>query len=280
MGEMVAVMSGLLIFCTEKGSWRKKLAKTFLFLGCFWITLIPWYWRNYRLTHDWFFCPLSGIYLNVFSAPKILRRTLGIPLKKAWEMTQLLAQKEIMACSAGIKKAGLCISPLINRRVALPIICASPFYFIVDWITEVIKTTFDLYSSQLVSFANNTFWFDPLEEFLTEKISACLWYQAMPWWMRFICWAECIYACLLWIGIVGGVWFYVTHLTNKKKRLQISPSSLPIIWLLCLIMIISVTGISGGFGYARLRLPIEPLLIILSLTFWYNQWLIYRKRTR
>ncbi len=38
-----------------------------------------------------------------------------------------------------------------------------------DWTKEVLKSTFDLHASQLVGFARNTFMYDPLEEFLTEK---------------------------------------------------------------------------------------------------------------
>ena len=38
-------------------------------------------------------------------------------------------------------------------------------------------------------------------------------------------------------------------------------------WFKLLFFTAAIIGMTGGFGYARLRLPVEPLLIILALTF-------------
>src|SRR5205807_276314 len=66
-------------------------------------------------------------------------------------------------------------------HTAWPFIKNHPGYFIYDWMVEVIKTTFDLYASQLVAIAGNCYRWDPLVEYLDEKIKKCLYEQPMSW---------------------------------------------------------------------------------------------------
>ncbi len=51
------------------------------------------------------------------------------------------------------------------------------------------------------------------------------------------------------------------------------------LWMGCGIMMGAVLCQTGGFGYARLRLPIEPLIILLGLVFWYWLYLEHSKKT-
>ncbi len=145
---------------------------------------------------------------------------MDITLHDAWKHTQQLAQQELYRAHQAIKGSGKFLSPLLNRNVALPIIMAYPLYFTIDWIREAFKTLLDLYSSQFVTFANDTFWFDPLEDFLMDKTLGCLFYAPMPFWMRIVCWTELVYALVLWIGLLGGAWvFMVRTFFNKKITL-------------------------------------------------------------
>ncbi len=101
-------------------------------------------------------------------------------INQAWQWCQQNAQKVLYKYAVALRGTGKVLSPLKNKEAALPIIWAHPFYFIYDWIKEVLKTTFDLYSSQLVKFADKTFHWDPIEEFLAEKVVLALWAQPMP----------------------------------------------------------------------------------------------------
>lgn len=287
MGEFVALLSAAMILLLSPGSWGLSAQKSIAFFAPFFVSLFPWYWRNYKLTGEWFFCPLSGIYLNCFCAPKILRRTMNIPLLDAWKHTQQLAQQESYTAYQAIKGSGKFLSPLLSRKIAMPILLTSPLYFAFDWIREAFKTLLDLYASQFVTFANDTFWYDPLEDFLMDKTLGCLWYAPMPFWMRAICWAEFAYAIILWIGLLGGAWvFMLSPFFNKKHILRQASNfakatmdrqderfllRMQWLWFICSIVIGAVIAMTGGYGYARLRLPVEPLMIILSLTYWY--WL-------
>jgi len=71
------------------------------------------------------------------------------------------------------------------------------------WMKEVFKTSFDLYAYQFVTITNNTFMYDPLEEFLNEKLKLTLYTQPMPYTFRIIAWLELLFLILQWFGIIS-----------------------------------------------------------------------------
>jgi len=279
MGEFVLIVAVLLIFILDRVNLKVKFKKIGLIFFVFFAITGPWYIRNYRLTGKFFFCPMFGPYLNSFCAPKILRDTLGIPLPKCIhylynQSKEKSTEKTIYAYKQGKKYCKL-FAPL---EIALPIIKKHPFVFLHNWTKEVLKTTFDLYSSQLVAFANNSFMYDPLEEFLTEKWAACVYKQKMPFSMRLLIFLEIIFELFKWIGLLCGAWLFLLRTLIKKFQVTQQIKQISALWLKTAPMIGAFLFMTGGFGYARLRLPVEPLMILLSLTFWY--FLIIQKREK
>ncbi len=298
MGEFIGYVSALLILCAGSGTWSGTAKKSLLFILLFVSSLAPWYWRNYQLTHEWFFCPTLGNYLICFSVPKILRRTLNKPLLECHGIAQKLAQQAGYKKLKALQGTNLHIAPTTSKTVAIPLVMNNPGYFVYDWFTEIIKTTFDLYSYQMVAMVNGSYWYDPLEEFLLTKIADTLYAHPVPWYVRFIAWVEFLGTILVWIGLCGGLWHFLrynffraaqeitadfakastaTQDERRKKNFKsVRPDSLTLLgtkgherlWLVSLCLIGTIIGMTGGFGYARLRLPAEPLLIILSLTWW------------
>ncbi len=264
MGEFVAILAAVLLFFSTNETWQTRLKKALLFVAIFFTTLFPWYLRNYQLTNEWFFCPTIGTYLNVFCAPKIVRRATGKDLVQCHKELQYQATKAVMHKKNELKGTGLHVSNNVCKQVAYPLVQQYPVYFIFDWIAEVIKTTLDLYTYQLIPMITNCYYYDPIEEYLPEKIAACLYAQKMPLIMRVTCWVEFITALLIWIGLFAGLWLFVIQ-PLAKKQFKIRPLK---IWLTLVPMIGIIVGMTGGFGYARLRLPAEPLILILSLLFW------------
>ena len=270
-GQFIAVLAlFILALCTCP--LKKKLFKMGIFALVFFASIFPWYLRNQDLTGKWFFCPMSGPYHLAFTTPKIIRRVTNKPLDKCLKYLFVLAKKETEKQEEILKL----IAPeryvsqeLACGAIAMPWIYKYPGYFVYDWMQQVLKTSFDLYSSQLVDFTNNTYTFDPLEEFLIEKIQHCLYKQPMPLLMRIICLLEFIFSLLVWFGLIGGFILYlILPLINYiKTRKQFSSTSL--LWIKTGLMIGGILAMTGGFGYARLRMPVEPLILILSLTFWF-----------
>jgi hypothetical protein len=264
------IILSMLLF--NASSWKKNLVYMVIFASFFWLSIGSWYMRNYELTGKWFFWPGSGPYLVAFSAPKILRRVAQQPLdlcvKYLFHQVKVELDKQEELCKI-IRPHQVVPQEFVCEQIAWPWIAQYPGYFLQDWAKEVLKTTFDLYASQLVAFASNSYKWDPLEEFLGEKLQRCIYSQPMHWFMRLLCWIELIYAIVLWIGIVGGFIAYV--LTPLYKKLQVSAERYNgfVLWLKTGVVFFAVVGMTGGFGYARLRMPIEPLMVVLSLSWWY-----------
>ncbi len=272
MGEFIGIFCALLLCIASSGAWKHKILRGTLFALLFLGSLAPWYVRNYQLTEEWFFCPTIGTYLNCFSVPKLLRRTLNKPIEECHKIAQMNAGRASYYKQQQLRGTGKHISNNICKEVAYPIIASNPFYFAYDWIMEVLKTTFDLYTYQLIPMINGSYWYDPIEEYLPQKIADCLWAHPMPWYSRLICWVEFVCSFLIWLGLLGGFWVFVLRPIFTQKYVLLFPQSFTKIWIISILMIGITVGMTGGFGYARLRLPAEPLMLILSLTYWY--WVV------
>jgi hypothetical protein len=277
MGQFIALLATILLLFAHT-TWRNRCSKAALFAAVFIISLLPWFIRNHQLTGKIFFCPLFGLYLNAFNAPKILARVEDIPLKDAH-------QKLSLAASAVIKKEmdyyRITKSPYVvcNEQLCMqsawPLIKEHPGFFLYDWMVEVTKTTFDLYASQLVNLVANRFTWDPLVEYLDEKIAECLYKQPLPLFARLLCWLEFIMYLFIWCGIAAGLVIFLLSSSLHWATTSSTMRNLALLWLKAGLFI-GVTVIqTGGFGYARLRLPLEPLILILAVTFW---WWFFNKK--
>ena len=256
MGKFIGLFAGvMLLFCATQ-----RFKKSCLFIALFFLTLAPWYIRNLRLTGKLFFCPMLGAYLQSFCAPKILRRLTGASFEECWKTVALQT-----ISAAKQQKTSIYF---VAGSTAWPLIKAHPFYFAYDWIVQVFKTAFDLYSYQLVALARNCFFYDPMEEWLLEKIAACLCAGPLPVWMRLIAWLELFFMLFLWIGIFGALIFF--GIVPLYKKIELNKALPQSFFMLCktVPLCVAIIFMTGGFGYARLRLPIEPLMIIIALTFW------------
>ena len=161
--------------------------------------------------------------------------------------------------------------------VATPYILAYPWYTLYFWLQEVLKTAFDLHASQLVAFMRNTFQWDPPEEFLAEKLALCFYKQSMPAVLRLLCLFDTLYLLLIWLGIsllpLLLFWF----------RASIQVHYMPVLVLFFLVVV--PLSMTGGYGYARLRLPVEGVMVVLSLMSWsllvHHHWQrLYTKQSK
>ncbi len=269
MGQFIGVAT-LIVLCFSHFSVKEKIKQGLFFITLFALSLSPWFIRNYQLTGKIFFCPLFGLYFNVFNAPKIRARVEEIPHELAWRKQCQEAEREVYNeyqeyARTGNKK--VIVNEMICMKPAVPWMVNYPHYFIYDWVIEVCKTTFDLYSYQLLALYNNCFKWDPLVEYLDEKLADTLYRKELPWPVRLGAYLELFLEILLWLGIFSGL----CMLVNKKFREQFFS-----LWIPCGIMMGAVLCQTGGFGYARLRLPVEPLIILLGLVFWY--WFHTRRK--
>lgn len=282
MGIFIALFASVLMLISND-KYIVTFKKIVLFLCVFFATVSPWYIRNYHYTGKIFFCPMSGGILQAFCAPKIIRRVHNVPLEKATRALYVQASQQAQREEELLSAMGsdLHISKhLVCSDVAWPWILQHPFYAMYDWMVQVCKTLFDLYSSQLVAFITNTYTYDPIEEFLTVKVAQCIYATPITLWMRVIAWIELIFLLLMWIGLIAGTFlFFLQPLYYAWRRKKHVPPQ-TYTWIKALPMIGAVTFMTGGFGYARLRIPIEPLMIILALMFWMYVYGYKKNNTR
>ena len=278
MGHFLSIASVIMILVLDSANWKIRLAKTALFLGIFFLLISPWYIRNYNITGKLFYCPMFGLYLNTFNAPKIIRKTQKLPLGKSREMLYAQAHKKAIKelQIARAKGKTTIATELVHLNVALPVIKKYPFLFLKDWLTECAKTTFDLYAYQLVDMAKNTYYYDDEEEFLFEKWRECLYKTQTPILTRIIVYLEILFEFFKWLGLLLGTFLFLLFPLLKRFNVSHDIKQMGLLWLKTSPMIGAFVMMTGGFGYARLRLPVEALMIILSLTFWY--WLLQKRK--
>lgn len=270
MGNYVAIVSAFITLITP-GNFRLKSKHIVLFLSCFYLLLAPWYVRNYLYTGHLFFCPMFGAYLNSFCAPRIVSVVENIDLVESWKMLGNAAYQRYLEQKPTYLNQGIHLPrEFVCGHIAWPIIFAHPLLALYDWIREILKTTFDLYSSQLVAFVQGCFFYDPLIEYLSVKIADCLYNTSMPLALKTVVYLELLYALMLWIGLIGGFIQFMVIPSTQHLRVSKQTRRLFDVWLYTTIMIAAIIFMTGGFGYARLRLPVEPLMIILSLTWWHH----------
>ncbi|MFC1843114.1 phospholipid carrier-dependent glycosyltransferase [Candidatus Dependentiae bacterium] len=269
MGQFVAIISAIMILILDSVSWGIKFKKISIFLIIFFLIISPWYARNYNTTGKLFFCPMLGLYLNTFNAPKIIRATEGLTLRqsinKLYHKAHIQALQENKIAKASGKELA---TELVHKKIAIPVILKHPFLFVKDWIKEVLKTTFDLYSYQIIDMHKGTYYYDDLEEFLTVKWAACIYKQKVPIFTRILVYAELLFELLKWLGLILGAFLFLFFPLIKRFRVPDTIKQNGLLWLKISPMIGAFVFMTGGFGYARLRLPVEGLMIILALTFW------------
>ncbi len=277
-GQFVSVVA-LLLLLMAKGSWLHKIKKVALFFGTFFLLIFPWCIRNHRLTGQWFYCSMSGPVLQTFTLPKVMRRVTGKDLKEcfAYHMAKVNMAMANEWQLLQQHSPNLHLSrELVCKKVAMAHIFSHPLIFLHEWLKEVVKTSFDLYSSQIVYMLKKEHKWDPLEEVLLEKVALCLYGQPMPLWLRLIMWLEFVFSLVLWVGIFTGCWLFLVQPLYSRAATDTIVSKNGSLWLKVSFMIASLLVMTGGFGYARLRLPVDPLLIVLAVVFWY--WLFVCKK--
>lgn len=255
VGHFLLPVALVVIFITHENFAQKIKSVSFLIGG--WLLIVVWWLgRNWLLTGMIFFHTLPGLHFLQYTTAKVVMELRNCSYVQA--RGALLDEWNVK-----IKDQ----EALLNRQLSEPEKCAiaekitlfyckkRPFTVIKNCACEMIKTVFGLYSAQLI-FADTQAWTDYSKSNIWSKLKKYFYPKVNTWLLIPLTWFEILYSFFLLIGFLG---FCIRALCNKQLMYQVLP---------ILLFIFVLIGLTCAYGCARLRLPLEPLLVIGSLHWW------------
>ena len=225
-----------------------------LFLG--WFLIVCWWLlRNYLLTGFVFFHTLPGKHFLNHTASYVVMKSEGISYNQAKEKLGAELSDKIKQLELGCGKSASEIEQcIIAEKLAFKHIKSHPFWAAQFSINNILKTAFTPFSEELFFIEEKINNGGCINIF--QRIKIFLSYGMFNKWLVPIVFFDIILFLVLWIGFVG---FIIISFWNRSLLLQLL-KVLPFITLFIFITLAS--------GFARLRMPAEPLLIMLSGFFW------------
>jgi 4-amino-4-deoxy-L-arabinose transferase-like glycosyltransferase len=255
VGHYVIVLALIILMLQRSHSMVKLRNSILMFLGWL-IPVSMWLARNYLLLGHLFFHTLPGGHFLNLSASRVVMQTEGISYQQARRRVATEGHKEVRKEAKKLKKKRLSEIErcYVYERLARNHFMAHPLIALKFWLTDIFRTTFSLYSAELLYldsgrkqvdyFAANRTFADMFKRYLMPQTDNKL--------LRVIIWLEIILCILLLFGCLRATWLM---LWRGEYGLWVTIAS-----FIALFLVISLAG-----GYARMRLPIEPFLIILGL---------------
>jgi len=241
------IVLGVLIFFLFPGEWKQRAFIALNFLIGWGAVVCCWLVRNWLLTGLWFLHTLSGPHLLNHGAVRVYAMANHTTHDAAREAVCAHVSPQVSPILASQEEEQLARKVLLTywpQTVQLAII-------------NCIKTVAALYSSELLvidaagelpSYEGSCNLITRAKRFMCPEVRNVL--------IRYICWIEIIMQFLLMVGLSGFVLFCWHFLCSKRLLLLLVG--------IC-VCIIATTAICG---FARLRLPIEPILIMVSVLFY------------
>ncbi len=255
VGHYVLVLSLLWIIVTRVSVIRKSLS---LVLG--WsLVVLPWLVRNYMVFGALAFHSLPGPHFLTLSASRVVMQVQDIGFEKA---KKLVNKEADVAIAARAEVLGRELNELERTqqqvRTAVGYFWQHPLQAAKNWATDIMRTALSLHSSFFMHHEQEG---KEIRYFSRSRTIASLFKRhllptGVPWWVVVLIWLEMLMYGLLLLGIAEGVVYAIR--TNKYwYEFLLSGSYITLF-----------VGIGLAGGYARMRLPVEGLIIILGLFYW------------
>lgn len=243
---------------------RKKKLKFVTFAIAWLLPVFFWLIRNFVLTGALFFHTLPGGHFLYLSAARVAMHTHHCSYEQAREVlgseVQTMLAKKEQELGRPLLEIESC---KVHEHLAITYFKNHPLLAVKNWCTDMFRAMFSLYSAELFYldaerkqvnyFDKDRSWWNMFDRYLFPRTSS----RILPW----VVWGEMIMFLLILIGFAGFiVRAILCALRRKFELLRVLGKCLP---FMALFIVIALAG-----GYARMRLPIEPLLIVLALHFW------------
>ena len=258
VGHYLIVLSIIALFFS-RGLFKDKIKKSLiLFVGWF-VVVCWWLLRNFLLTGYIFFHTLPGGHFLHFSAARIAMYEQNCSYDQAKDFLRKkvsqLANEKQKILGRPLNEPELCN---LQLELAKTYFRKHPFLALKHWLTDILRTKLSLYSAELLYLDSGRQEFDCFSRQRTiwSMFARYFWPQTKNVFLRFVV----LWEILTFFFIVLGFVFGLLLVLFRRKYLC------PWLKVLPLMVLFIIIGLAGG--YSRMRLPVEPFLIILSFSFW------------
>jgi len=236
---------------------EKIIAMGCLIIG--WLSIVGWWLvRNYLLTGFLFFHTLPGLHFLQYPAVHAVMgyanfgdETYFTTKKQLIAEWQALIYQQLIE---GKKDLNEYEKYAIAERLAFSHIAKRPWVALKNACVQMAKTCCTMYSSLLLYVPAGTVYEEGTS--LWFKIKLYLFPKTNEAWLEWLIYWEILYSFFMFLGFVA----FLTSLVIEKTYRVIALTTFPLIGLFIVITL--------GYGCARLRMPVEPFLMIFSLLGW------------
>jgi hypothetical protein len=258
VGQFLIIVSLILIFFSNQ-ILKNKIKLSLIFFAMWFFVVGGWLFRNYILTGNVIFHSMSGYHFLTYFAAEVETKNENIYYSEA--KNNLLKEWNDFCDKNSVSSE--VYKDKVASEIALKYLLKNKIQTLKHAFVNVFKTLFSLNSSYLLfcvvkdfpDYSNNTSMFKKIKRFLVPKTDNKF--------LIFIIYLEIIFLFFTLLGFLLNIFFSIFDQVLFCNNLKI----LPIIGLLIALTL--------GSGVARLRLPVEPLMIIFAANFYLN---LFRKK--
>lgn len=254
---LTIVMTVVIIYFGRKNAHQTN-PKSIIFLSFSWLSIVGWWLaRNYVLTGFIFFHTLPGLHFLQYSATKIVMDTEDCSYVQARK--QLLEEwgNDIKIREAQTQRhANEYEKCVVGEKLTFKYLKKHPLLAIKHACIEMAKTCCALYSAQIIlsdtgkwpDYSKDVSFWSKIKRFLLPDVNHAYLIPIIYW------------DIILTIMILFGFFGFIVMSLFDATLFGVALKTVPFIGLMVFLTL--------AYGCARLRLPIEPLLIPLASYFW------------
>lgn len=256
VGHYFIALAMVLLFFA--GTSRLKQLSECVVFGFGWLLIVGgWLIRNWFIFGYVFFHSLPGGHFLYLSAARVLAAEKNISYQAARvELRQTMHKRLTAAAEEKGAKLNEYETCRIHEKLALEVFKSAPLTSFKTWALDMFRASASLYSAELLYLESNR---ADVEYFKTHRPITDLFMRYLQpntdlCWLKILIRSEIFFHLFLLIGVL--IFCFQALFSRKHRQIKIFFITMPII---AFFIAISLAG-----GYARMRLPIEFLLIILA----------------
>ncbi|MBN1549181.1 hypothetical protein JW872_00810 [Candidatus Babeliales bacterium] len=265
VGQYLIIVACLLLLFSWN-HWKEVLKRIAVFCSGWVVVVAPWLIRNWLLTGYIFFHTLGGGHFLTLSAARVVMQERQCTYEESLAALRRELDNKVITqqntLNRPLQEIEVCCC---GEQLSVEYFKRYPLTSIKLWIHDLTKTVLGLYSSELLYLASGK----QHEDFFTKDrtlLSCFIRYlhpKTHPWSLKIIIWLETLLYLLILVGLFLQFLGIIIHLISSYRFPPIvSP------WFRTMPFIAALILLAFVCGYARLRVPVEPLLIILACAYW------------